>query len=209
MKIAIIGAAAGVGFEAVQQALRKGYHVTALSLNPDNLPHHSNLSKIKGSATNIADVAKAIIDTDAVLVTIGTKQKKGTTLFSSMAKVVTVVATELMYDKPILVISGFGVGASYPFASFFIKSVINLLLKDQYKDKTLMEEIFQGSRLNWEMVQPGQLSDGPLTSKYKLYPDLSKEMKVRKISRADLAHFLLSEAITPAYLNKKVVIAGH
>lgn len=177
MKIAIIGAAAGVGFEAVQQALEKGYHVTALSLNPENLPHHINLNKIKGNATNTVDVAAAITDADAVLITIGTKQKKGTILFSSMAKAVTGAAEVLKYDKPILVISGFGVGESYPFAGFFIKSVIRLFLKDQYKDKTLMEEIFQGSRLNWEMVRPGQLSNGALTTKYKLYPDLSKAMK--------------------------------
>ncbi|MDR3025011.1 NAD(P)H-binding protein [Chryseobacterium sp.] len=206
MHIAIIGASRGVGYEATLLALNKGYIVTVLSSHHETLPDNKNLIKIKGSATNPKDVATAIKDTDAVLITIGTQQKKNTTLFSSMAKSVVTAWEELYYDKPILVVSGFGVGKGYPYANLFTRLVIRFFLKDQYKDKELMEEIFANSRSNWEMVQPGMLTNTPLTSSYKTFSSFFKGMRVGKISRADLADFMIKEAVNPQYRNKKVVV---
>ena len=97
MKIAIIGGASGVGFEATRQALTSGYQVKVLSPNVNTLSDHTNLTKITGSALNSADVKQAIINTGAVLITIGSKQKKGITLFSEMARVVVSTATEINY----------------------------------------------------------------------------------------------------------------
>jgi len=206
MKIAVIGGASGVGYEATQQALTKGHKVTVLSPNANSLSNHINLTKINGSALNRTDVTTAIKDTDAVLITFGTKQKKGTTLFSAMAQAVVSAATTISYDKPVIIISGFGVGDGYRSLSILMKIVINLFLKDQYKDKAIMEQIFSSSNLNWELVQPGILNDGKLISKYKTYSSFFKGMKVGKISRADVAHYMLIEAANPANLRQKVAI---
>ena len=206
MHIAIVGATRGVGYEATLLALNKGYTVTALSSHHETLPDDKNLIKIKGSATNPKDVAAVIKDTDAVLITIGTQQKKATTLFSSMAKSVVTASEELNYDKPILVVSGFGVGEGYPYANMFIRMVIRFFLKDQYKDKQLMEQIFANSHTNWEMVQPGILTNTSPTSSYKTFSSFFKGMRVGKISRVDLADFMIKEAVNPQYRNKKVVV---
>lgn len=206
MHITIIGAGSGVGYEATLQALENGYKVTALSLHHDKLPDQTNLIKIKGSATNSQDVAIAIKNADAVLITIGTKQKKGTTLFSSMAKAVVTASEQLNYNRPIIVISGFGVGEGYRYVNLFMRFVISLFLKDQYKDKKLMEDAFTKSNSSWEIVQPGMLSNSPQTSKYNTYSSFTKGMNVGKISRKDLADFMIKEAINPQYLKKKVVV---
>ena len=206
MHITIIGASSGVGYQATLQALEKGYMVSAMSSRHDTLPDNKNLLKVKGNATDPTDVAKAIANTDAVLITIGTKQKKDTTLFSNMAKAVVKAAEQVNYNRPILVISGFGVGDGYRYAGIFIKSVISLFLKNQYNDKKLMEDIFEASHLQWEMVQPGILSDTPLKSRYRVYSSFKKGMKVGKISRIDLAEFMLEESINPRYLKNRVVV---
>jgi putative NADH-flavin reductase len=208
MKIAIIGATAGIGLAALQQALDKGYAVTALSTNTATLPDHASLTKINGSATSVNDMKKAMTAADAVLITIGTKNKKPNTLFSDTANALVKAGAELDFKGPVLVITGFGAGKSSGFLSFFMRLVIRLFLKHQYIDKTLMEEIIVQSPLKWEMVRPGMLSDGPLTQRYKVMPDLFKGMKVGKISRADVADFLLKEVQKPRLIHQYPAITS-
>jgi putative NADH-flavin reductase len=208
MKIAIIGAAAGIGLAAVQQALAKGHEVTALSTNTNSIPDHALLTKINGSAISVNDVKKAMTDADAVLITVGTKNKKPNTLFSDTANALVKAGAELDFKGPVLVITGFGAGKSSAFLSFFMRLVIRLFLKYQYINKTLMEEIITRSPLKWEFVRPGMLSDGPLTHQYKILPNLFKGMKVGKISRADVADFLLKEAQKPQLIHQCPAITG-
>ncbi len=202
MKIAIIGAAAGVGLAAVQQALAKGHEVMALSTRTDTMPDHALLTKINGSATSVADMKKAMMGSDAVLITIGTKNKKQNTLFSDTAKALVKVGAELDLKAPVLVITGFGAGKSSDYLSLFMRTVIRLFLKNQYIDKTRMEEIIAQSPLNWEMVRPGMLSNGPLTKSYKVLSSLHKGIRVGKISRSDVADYLLKEAENPKLLHQ-------
>lgn len=207
MNIAIIGASASVGLLSVAAALENGHQVIAMSNNTSAIPDHAALTKINGSATSVEDVKKAVQYADAVLVTIGTKKKKGTTLFSDMAKAVIAAMDELDNKSPVLVVSGFGVGESIKYTGFIMRVVIKLFLKDQYLDKELMEHLFAKSNLNWEMVQPGMLSDGARTKSYHIYPAANKGIKIGKISRADLAHYLVSEAEKPPNIYRCVALS--
>ncbi|WP_426479313.1 NAD(P)-dependent oxidoreductase [Chryseobacterium sp. CBSDS_008] len=208
MNIAIIGAAAGIGLEAVELALQKGHHVTALSRNTDHIPDHPNLIKINGSATSTVDLKNAIKGSDAVLITVGTKNKKGVTLFSDIAKTLIQVSFELNFTSPVLVITGFGAGESKKYVSFFMKTVISLFLKEQYSDKTNMEEIITKSAVKWEIIRPGMLTNGSPTSTFRAITGLQKGMKVNKISRADVAQFLISEAENPTRINQYVALTN-
>jgi putative NADH-flavin reductase len=202
MKITIIGASAGIGLATVKLALAQGHQVTALSTNTATIPDHSLLTKVNGSATSVPDVRKVMTGADAVLFTIGTKNKKPNTLFSDTAKALVMAGKELNFKSPVLVITGFGAGKSSAFLSFLMRTVIRLFLKHQYINKTLMEEIIAQSDLNWEMVRPGMLGDGPATHQYKVLPNLSKRMKVGKITRADVADYLLKEAQNPKFIHQ-------
>lgn len=206
MKIAIIGAGAGIGLESVNQALDKGYEVIALSTNINNLPVRPGVTKVQGSATHQSDLKRVMINSDAVLITVGTKKKKNTTLFSEIAKTLIAVGQELGYTNPILIITGFGAGDSKPYLSLFMKTVIRLFLKDQYNDKSLMEQLIAASDLNWEIVRPGMLRDGPATNNYQVLTKLQKGMEVGKISRADVAAYLISEASLKKNLKKYVTL---
>lgn len=206
MKMTIIGAGAGIGLQSVLQALAKGHSVTALSSDTATIPDHPLLTKINGSATSVADLKLAIKYADAVLITVGTKNKKATTLFSDIAKALITAADELNFSAPIITITGFGAGESKNYLSFFMRSVITLFLKEQYIDKTLMEELISKSTMNWEIVRPGMLTNGILTKSYKALPKLEKGMHVGKISRNAVADFLLNEAENPKYLKKYVAL---
>ncbi|ACU61233.1 NAD(P)-dependent oxidoreductase [Chitinophaga pinensis] len=207
MRIAIIGAGAGIGLATVMQALQKGHTVVALSTNVTAIPDHPHLITIKGSATVTADLKKVMEGADAVLITVGTKNKKATHLFSDIAKAVVQLTNELDFSAPVITITGFGAGQSKSYLSFFMKTVIRLFLKDQYINKTLMEEIFASSKVNWEIVRPGMLTNNALTTSYKALPELKKGMKVGKISREDVAHFLIEETEKQQYLGKYVALS--
>lgn len=208
MKITVIGAGAGIGLQTVIQALQKGHTVTALSRDTSAIPDHEFLTKINGSATKITDVKKAIKDSDAVLITVGTKNKKATTLFSDIAKALVTATAELNFLSPVLIITGFGSGESKEYLNFFMRTVIKLFLKEQYIDKTLMEEIIVKSAINWEIVRPVMLTNGPMVASYKSLPELKKGMKTGKISRADVAHFLVNEAENTRYLMQFVTLTN-
>ncbi|KQB42657.1 NAD(P)-dependent oxidoreductase [Flavobacterium aquidurense] len=208
MNIAIIGAGAGIGLESVLKALKNGHIVTALSTNTDKIPNHPNLIKINGSATSPIDLKNAIKGSDAVLITVGTKNKKATTLFSDIASALLKVADELNFSSPVLVITGFGSGESKGYLSFFMKTVISLFLKDQYNNKTIMEELITKSKLKWEIVRPGMLTNKAATNSYKVLPKLEKGMKVGKISRLDVAHYLINEAKNPKMLHQYVALTN-
>jgi putative NADH-flavin reductase len=208
MKIAIIGAGAGIGLQTVMQALEKGHTVTALSTNTETIPSHPSLTKIKGSANSATDLMQAIIGADAVLITVGTKNKKVTTLFSDIAKTLIQVTDDLHFTSPVITITGFGAGESSNYLNFFMRTVIRFFLKEQYINKTAMEELISKSNINWEIVRPGMLTNGALTRSYQALPKLEKAMKVGKISRTDVAHFLILEAENPKHLKKYISLTN-
>ncbi|PWB23973.1 NAD(P)-dependent oxidoreductase [Flavobacterium sp. HTF] len=208
MNIAIIGAGAGIGLQAVNQALAKGHFVTALSTNTDQIPNHPNLIKINGSAVSPLDLKHAIGGSDAVLITVGTKNKKATTLFSDIATTLIKVTNDLNFSSPVLVVTGFGAGESKNYLSFFMRTVISLFLKEQYVNKTIMEELITKSAVKWEIIRPGMLTDAANTSNYKVISGLQKGMKVGKISRFDVADFLITEAENPKLLFQYIALTN-
>ena len=208
MKIAIIGASAGIGSQTVKLALQRGHTVRALSRNNATLTDHQSLTKINGTALSTGNLKEAIAGTDAVIVTVGTNTKKGTTLFSELAKALVIAASELAYKGSVLIVTGFGTGDSAGYLSFFLRMIINLFLKDQYMDKTLMEGIIAESQISWEFVKPGMLTNGPLITNYKVITELYKGVKVNKISRATVADYLIKEAEHARHLLHHVVLSS-
>ena len=208
MHITILGATAGVGLQAVQQALASGHTVTALARNTASLPDHPRLLKRNGSATVASDVQRAIAGADAVLITVGTKNKKVCTLYSETARALIAATAGTQFTAPVLAITGFGIGESGPYLNLLMRLVVKGLLRKQSADKAVMEQLLAQSPLNWEIVQPGMLSDGPLTERYRVLPELHQGMKVGKISRADVAHFMLREAQQPTLLHQRPALTS-
>ena len=57
-----------------------------------------------------------------------------------------------------------------------------------------MEELITAGYLNWEIVRPGRLVDDPFAGNYRVLDRLTEGMKIGKISRADVAHYLVEQA---------------
>ena len=96
-----------------------------------------------------------------------------------------------------------GAGDSRANLNFFWKRIIfGLLLRNVYADHEAQEAVIKRSDLDWIIVRPGAFTDGPATGAYKHgFPPTEKNIKL-KISRADVAGFMLQQLTDDAYLRQ-------
>lgn len=203
MKIAVIGASAGVGLEVVKQLIEAGDFVTTLSRRTDSIPDSPQVTKVQGSALNETDVLLTIEGADAVLVTLGTGMStKATGLYPNASQALLKALANSPNKPPVIVLTGFGAGNSWDYNSLFMKLMFNLFLKEVYAEKTQMEQLISGGYSNAMFVRPGRLTNGALTQKYRVTTDLDKSTKIGTISRKDVAHFMVKQAKSPTYIGK-------
>ncbi len=209
MRIAVIGASKGLGLETVKSALSRNHEVTTLSRSHVTVADDQSVTEVLGSATNEADLARAIDGADAVIVTLGLdSNREATTLFSDCATLLAKLNENRTSDVPFLFVTGFGAGASRDFATPVAKLLLNYVLRDSYADKTRMEEIVARSSMNWIVIRPGRLLDGKLTGKYRTENSLFRGIKIGAINRADVAAFLVEQAENPTELRQYVAISA-
>jgi putative NADH-flavin reductase len=163
---------------------------------------HDRLHMIKGDIRDRDAVTSAADDQDAVCITIGINPtRKPVTVFSEGAKTVIEALTNADANQ-LICVTGIGAGDSKNHGGFFYDRIFNpLLLKTIYEDKERQEALVRNSNLEWVIVRPGFLTNGPLTGTYRVLIDLAG-VTAGKISRADVAHFILNEIKEKAYLSK-------
>ena len=203
MKLLIIGSSRGIGQQLVQQALQAGHLVTAMARHPQKLPHQpEQLRVMAGDILDRSQVQQATEGQEAVVLTIGIGITwKPVTVFSQGTK--NVLAAMAEYGvKRLVCVTGIGAGDSKGHGGFLYDRIFNpLLLKTLYQDKDRQEALIRASNMDWTIVRPAFLTNGPLTGKYRVLVDL-KGVTAGKISRADVAHFMLEELSANRYLRQ-------
>lgn len=201
MKLLVIGATRGIGRQLVEQALDDGLSVRALVRDPQRLPiHHDRLEGVQGDIRDEAAVRRAVEDQDAVCITIGINPtRKPVRVFSEGTRNV-IDAMAGNPSKLLICVTGIGAGDSKQHGGFLYDRIFNpLFLKTIYEDKDRQEALVRGAKLDWVIVRPGFLTNGPLTGTYRTLTEL-EGIKAGKISRADVAHFILTEIKAKQYL---------
>jgi uncharacterized protein YbjT (DUF2867 family) len=87
------------------------------------------------------------------------------------------------------------------------KLVTGIAMGSQIKDKVAGEEVLRASGLDWTIVYPTKPTNGPKTEP-RVIPETEKVGMSEKISRADVASFLLQAATDLLYSRRGVVITG-
>ena len=205
MKIAILGGTRGIGRELVRRAVESGYQVTVLARDPSRLDATAQgLTVVKGDACDPDAVANLVADQGAICSCLGVPpSRKSVSVFSESASLI--VDQIPSDDGPrILAITGVGAGDSRGHGGFFYDKIIfPLLLKRMYEDKNRLEQLLRDSKANWTIIRPGLLRNGPRTGKYQIFDDLTG-VTLGKISRADVADFMVSELEQPKYERRVV-----
>jgi uncharacterized protein YbjT (DUF2867 family) len=161
---------------------------------------------VRGNILDPSSVEEAVKGQEAVCIVIGIPPtRKPVNVFSQGARNVLDVMIKHRVNR-LVCVTGIGAGDSRGHGGFLYERIVQpLLLKTIYADKEKQEEIVRASGVAWTVVRPGFLTDGARTGRYRVITDMTG-VRARKISRADVADYLLKEMQTGADVGKTVFI---
>jgi putative NADH-flavin reductase len=195
--VLIIGASKGIGLATVQATLKAGHSVRALARAATAMRiDRPKLEKVNGDAHDQDTIKRALVSVEAVIQTLGVTPApsmivSGTQLFSAATRVL-VDAMESSPVKRLICVTGFGAGDSRGRGGLLYSAALCLFLDRVYADKDVQERIIRRSRLDWTIVPPTILTNGPRTGNYRVLVD-PRDWTSGFISRADVADFLVKQ----------------
>lgn len=208
-RLLILGATGGTGQQVLVQALEAGHEVTAFARSAATIPvQHALLRRVTGSVTDEGSaLADAVRGQDAVISALG----RGMSFKSAglIQRCVPPILAAMQHHgvRRLIFTSAIGVGDTIRDVPLFPRIIFRSLLSDIYADKAVGEDLIRRSDLDWTIVQPSQLTNGPLTRKYRVGEHLQLR-GIPNISRADAAHFILTQLDDAAYIGK-VALASY
>jgi len=205
MKVVIFGAAGATGRILVERALAQGHEVTAFDRHTAPLTlQHSKLTLIQGDIFNPSQVEEAIAGKDVVISVLGVRPGVTIPVCSEGTEHI-IAAMQKQGVKRFICQSAFVVAAldgewreipwMVPILPLFPK------VKAMFADKVIQEQEIRQSNLDWIIVRPATLTDGPGTGEYKVGAPLQMGL-MPKISRADVADFLLKQVSDDTYVHQ-------
>lgn len=208
MKLLVLGGTGGTGRHVVTQALDTGHDVTVLARDRARVGvQHERLRLVDGDVKNTAALVDAMRGQDAVISAIGRgKSFKSENLIAESVPVI-VAAMQSHGIKRLLFTSAIGVGDTFRDASLPMKIFARTLLRGIYADKIIGDEMIRKSGLDWTIVQPVGLTDGPLTKNYRVGEHLPLS-GLASISRADTAHFIVDRINDRSTFGKTLILSN-
>ncbi|MEQ9490465.1 MAG: SDR family oxidoreductase [Alphaproteobacteria bacterium] len=201
MNVIVFGASGTLGRHVVDQALAQGHTVTAFSRQPRKPETETpNLSLVADDVLDLRSVQAAMAGQDAVVVALGAGRKGG---IRSTGTETVIAAMKHHGISRLICLSTLGAGDSRSMLTFFWKRIMfGLLLREAYADHQAQEKIVSDSGLDWTLVRPAAFTDGPVTGSYRHgFPNTEKGLTL-KISRADVADFMLRQLSGTDYLRR-------
>jgi uncharacterized protein YbjT (DUF2867 family) len=201
MNLTVLGAAGATGVPLVEQAIAAGHQVTALARSAEDLTlTNPNLHVVQGDATDRAVVSQAMKGADAVISVLGARGP----VIAEATRAVVAAAEQAGPDR-LVMLSSFAVARDR--LTPVNKLMTRVAMGSQIKDKAAGEEVLRASGLDWTIVYPTVLTNGPKTEP-RVVPETEKVGMSQRISRADVASFLLQAATDGLYSRRDVIITG-
>lgn len=205
MKLVVFGATGPTGRELVSQALEQGHEVTAFARRPVPI---DNVRVVQGDAMRDPySVAEALHGQDAAVSALGLGKVLIPNRFFQRSIENIVPAMERAGVKRLVWMSSYGVGDTARDAPLPLRILYSTVLSAVFSDKEKGERTLRASTLDWTIVYPTTLTDGPRTGSYRAGEQLTLE-GMPSISRADVAHFMLRELVDNAYVKRGVVLSS-
>ncbi|MBC5763560.1 NAD(P)-dependent oxidoreductase [Ramlibacter albus] len=209
MKVLILGATGGTGRHLVTQALEQGHEVTVLVRNPAKLGElQPRVRAIQGSLPEGGEALQAAVrGQDAVISSLGLGN--GTNPDGLMERSVPAIVAAMRSAgvKRLVHISAFGVGPTKGDVPLVPRLAQRLFLSKVFADKEAGERALPASGLDWTVVYPSVLTDGPKTAKIR-YGEHLPLSGIPKISRADVAAFTLAQLTDKTYVGKGALVTS-
>jgi uncharacterized protein YbjT (DUF2867 family) len=202
MNLVVLGASGRTGRLVVEQALGAGHTITALVRSPEKLAmRSSNFRLVTGEATDPSAVARALEDADAVISTLG---GSGSVIADSTSAIV--AAAGQTGVSRVVVLSSWLVERDRMGA--VTRLLTGLAMSSMIKDKSAGEQVLRKSDLDWTIAYASPLSDAPASGSVVELAEDAKRTMSQKISRADVAMWLVQAAVDGQPSRRSVGISG-
>ncbi|MGK8555492.1 NAD(P)-dependent oxidoreductase [Nocardia gipuzkoensis] len=210
MRLTVFGATGNTGTRVVDQALAAGHEVTTVGRGRPSIPAHPRLRVVVADVMNPADIVEAVRGADAVLDTIGSREKGPTSVCTDAALSIS-KAMELAGAQRLVVVSNSaGVpGSGDDWSTRFVVKplILRPLLRHSLADMAAAEQAVRDSALDWTIVRAPQLTDNAAKGSYRTAVERNVLFGIR-ITRDDLAACLLDLATDHAAIHKHVHVAN-
>jgi putative NADH-flavin reductase len=212
MKLTVFGATGAIGGILVDQAIERGHEVTAVVRDAGRFDRrHDRLTTVEvPDLTSVDALLPAVKDRDAVLSGIGPKSQKDTTVASSTGLSI-IRAIDLAGVRRFVWVSAAPVGevpdGDSWYNRYLLHPMISRLLRGIYSDLAVLEDALRRSDLDWTVVRPPRLTNGPLTADYRtaIGANVPKGLLA---SRANVADCMLRALRDPAMIRQPVGVAN-
>lgn len=220
LDIVIYGATGDVGSHVVDEALRRGHRVTAVSRDPAQVElRHPKLSVVKGDLLDKPGVAETVAGKDVVILSVrGVIGKSGapeSALQFIAAETLVDVLSRLGENAARLIhVGGSGsleVEPGVLFAAKLPKILLPRKLEIEILGQILVLEFFSKvDDVDWTYVTPPKnFTNGPRTGVFRIGGDraLEDSRGRTRVSRADFAVALIDEAEQAKYPRQRISVA--
>lgn len=199
MRVIVFGATGKTGGHVLRDALDRGHEVTAFGRSVDRLEPEPGLELFRGDVFDSAAVAEAVADHDAVIVCLGsTGLRDGTTLTTGTANIADAAAGSGV--RRLVVVSAAGVGDSWSQIPWSSRLMFRTMLRHIFADHGAQEAVVERSPTDWTIVRSAVLTDKPATGTVTA----TTTGATKRISRADLAGFLVDQLTDESYSRQAV-----
>lgn len=201
-RVLIVGATGGTGRQLVAQALERGYAVTAFVRDASRLAiDHPQLTVRQGDVLDAASVEAAMRGQEAVLCALGHKRFFYPTRILSEGTRNILRAMEKHCVRRLVCETSLGIGDSAGrMGLYYTLFVIPLILPFYFWDKTRQERMVAESEAEWVIVRPGVLTNGEKRGCARRGNRVGSFFRTVRISRADVADFMLSQLASNTYV---------
>lgn len=215
MRLLVVGASDATGRQVVGQALQAGHTVTAFVRDPARLPlTHVALRVVAGDAMRRESLGPVVGGHDAVLCILGAKPEGADAPRGQPGVPVCSAGTKHLIEamtgagvRRLVVVSSASVGESRGTGRFPAPWVLRTLLGEVMADKEIQEAAVRGSGLDWTIVRPVKLTNGPRSGRTAIGPALRWGLGAR-VSRADVATAILDTLSDTKTIGAALTVIG-
>ena len=190
MKIAVVAASGKTGALVVETARAAGHEVVAVVRDPARLAVAADRVE-RADATSPTELASALRGVDAVAWCVGPGRDTPPDIMAASARA-TVAALRAAGVRRIVVITAsgpYGEGDN-AITRFVAKPILWRFLGEVWRDMQATELVVRASGLDWTILRPPQLKDGPAKGRYQSNRDANVRWGFT-IRRADLARAMV------------------
>jgi len=205
--LTVFGATGRTGRKVIEQALTRGYRVRVLCRTPGAfVVSHPDLEILAGSLADPQAVERSLTGSHAVVIVFGPRPPYQE-IFCADATSTILNAMRQCGVRRVVCVTGamIGEGVRRSWAFERLTRYFRRRAPALAADRAEQEQLVKTSGLDWTLVKPPRLAESAGVGRYSAGPQVRVGL-LSRISREDLARFILDELNSAENLGQAVVV---